>query len=315
MSNTFKSWFLLLLISIIWGSSFLLIKLGLMDEFGNERLTPEFLGALRLSIAFIILLPICFKYLFKTPTKDLKFLLVVGILGNGAPAFLFPYAEIHLSSALSGILNSLVPVFTILIAVFVFKFIWKANHILGISMSIIGTLFILNEDFIITSNSNFLAIGCILIGSLCYSISLNVIKYKLDHLSPGHITSFSFLFIGPPCIVYLFIKDFPEYIQQNTMGYDGIIAVFILAVIGTSFAVLLFNHLIKISNPVFASSVTYFIPIVAVILGVYYKEEITFNQIIGLSLILMGVLLINIKSPLSKLKVLINFVKKTNNAA
>ena len=280
--------------------------MGLMDEAGNERLTPGFLGALRLSIAFIFLMPFCFKYIYKTASKDLIFLFLVGILGNGAPAFLFPYAEVYISSALSGILNSLVPVFTIIIAVFVFKFIWRINHLFGIVISILGTLFILKEGLITTSGDNYLAIGSALAASLCYSISLNLIKYKLSHLSPGHITSFSFIFIGPPCIIYLLIKDFPNYIQENPMGYDGIIAVLILAIIGTSFAVLLFNHLIKISTPVFASSVTYFIPIVAVILGVCYKEEITFNQIIGLFLILMGVLLLNIKSPLSKLKSLLN---------
>ena len=306
MSNNFKSWSFLIFISIIWGSSFLLIKMGLMDEAGNERLTPGFLGALRLSIAFIFLMPFCFKYMYKTDSKDLIFLFLVGILGNGAPAFLFPYAEVYISSALSGILNSLVPVFTIIIAVFVFKFTWRINHLSGIIISILGTLFILKEGLITDSSANYLAIGSALAASLCYSISLNLIKYKLSHLSPGHITSFSFLFIGPPCIVYLFIEDFPNYIQENPMGYDGIIAVLILAIIGTSLAVLLFNHLIKISTPVFASSETYFIPIVAVILGVFYKEEITFNQIIGLFLILIGVLLLNIKSPLSKLRSLLN---------
>lgn len=284
--------------------------MGLMDEEGNERLTPLFLGALRLSIAFIFLLPFCFKYIFKTPSKDLKFLFLVGILGNGAPAFLFPYAEVYISSALSGMLNSLVPVFTIIIAVFLFNFLWKVNHLVGITTSIIGTLFILNGDFISSNQTNYLAIGCALIGSLCYSISLNLIKFKLQHLSPAHITSFSFLFIGPPCILYLLIEDFPSYIHENPIGHEGVLAVLILAIIGTSFAVLLFNHLIKISNPVFASSVTYFIPIVAVILGFSYQEEITFSQIIGLFLILTGVLLLNVKTPLSKLKSLLN-LKKT----
>ncbi len=310
MTNTFKAWLYLILLSIIWGSSFLLIKLGLMDENGNERLTPEHLGALRLSLAFIVLIPFTFKYFLKTNKKDLLFLSIVGVLGNGVPAFLFSYAEIHLSSSLTGMLNSLVPVFTILIAVLAFSFIWKINHLMGIAVSIIGTLFILNNNDLSFWESNFLAISFVLVGSLCYSISLNIIKYKLYHLHPNHITSFSFLFIGPPCITYLILEDFPRHIQQNPMGYDGVIAVLILAIIGTSVAVLLFNKLIKISNAVFASSVTYFIPIVAVILGGFYKEEITFNQIFGLLLVLTGVLLLNIENPISKLKALTKFAKK-----
>ena len=144
MSNSIKSWVYLIIISIIWGSSFLLIKLGLMDSSGNERLRPELLASIRMALAFLVLTPLFIFYIRKTYFKDLPYLLIAGVLGNGLPAFLFSYAEKHLSSALTGMLNSLVPVFTILIAVLIFGFVYKKKHVLGIFISLFGTFLIVN---------------------------------------------------------------------------------------------------------------------------------------------------------------------------
>lgn len=140
---------------------------------------------------------------------DLPYLLISGFLGNGIPSFLFAYAELKISSAVAGMLNSLVPVFTIVIAAVFFSFAWKIKHIIGILTGILGTCLIVfkfNQPEQISTP--ILPILMVLSGSLCYAISLNIIKYKLQHLHPNLITSVSFLFIGIPSLFYLLSTDF-----------------------------------------------------------------------------------------------------------
>ena len=303
MKSQIKSWGFLIVLSIIWGSSFLLIKIALMDEDGNLRLPPESLAALRLSLAFIFLLPLSIYHIKNVQFKDIPYLLISGFLGNGVPAFLFAYAELKLSSAVTGMLNSLVPIFTIIIAVIFFKFIWKFKHFLGIITGTIGTLLIIGID----GSQNFLILPLtplimVISGSLCYAISLNVIKFKLNHLHPNLITSISFCFIGIPSILFLWHTNFISELSTGEIEKEGIIAVFILALVGTALAVLIFNRLIKISSPIFASSITYLIPIIAVVFGSIYGEEITLAQITGLIVLLLGVVIINVNKPFRRIK-------------
>ena len=310
MKSQIKSWGFLIVLSIIWGSSFLLIKIALMDDEGNLRLPPESLAALRLSFAFIFLLPLCIYHSKNVKVKDIPYLLISGFLGNGIPAFLFAFAELELSSAATGMLNSLVPVFTIIIAVIFFKFIWKVKHVFGIITGIIGTLLIIGiED----SQSFFvlplIPLIMVLSGSLCYATSLNVIKYKLNHLNPNLITSLSFFFIGIPSLLFLWHSNFFSELSAGEIEKEGLIAVFILALVGTALAVLIFNRLIKISTPIFASSITYLIPVFAVIFGFLYGEKISFMQITGLFILLFGVVIINVNKPFRRIKQVFIFEK------
>ena len=310
MKSQIKSWVFLILLSIIWGSSFLLIKIALMDDAGNLRLSPEILAALRLSLAFIFLLPLAIIHFKKVKLKDTPYLLISGFLGNGIPAFLFAFAELQLSSAVTGMLNSLVPVFTIIIAVLFFKFIWKIKHVFGIITGIIGTFLIIGID--ISQSFSLLPttpLIMVLSGSLCYAISLNVIKYKLNHLHPNLITSISFCFIGIPSLLFLWSKDFFSEISNGEIEKEGLVAVFILALLGTTVAVLIFNRLIKISSPVFASSITYLIPVVAVVFGSLYGEKTTFIQLVGLFILLFGIVIINIDKPFHRIKQVFIFDK------
>lgn len=296
MSLRLKSYIYLIILSFIWGSSFILIKYGLQDASGNTRLTPEYLGALRLSIAFLILIPFGISSLNTITKKQWFYLAVIGIIGNGIPTFLFAYAQTTLSSAETGILNSTVPVFTIIIAVVFFKFSWTFKHIIGICFGITGTLFIINGKGINSlSFDNIVAITLVVLASLCYAISLTIIKYKTKDLSPKLITSASFYFVGIPCVIYLLFSDFTSFIQENPNSIDGIYSIIILAVVCTALAVLLFNRMIQISSPVFASSITFTIPVVALVIGFYNKEDISFLQIIGMFTILVGVFFINKK--------------------
>ena len=296
MSEKLKAWSLLLLLSLIWGSSFLLIKTGLYDVDGSPRLPADELGALRVAFATLFLSPllfVSFKYLTK---KTFIFLLISGICGNGLPAFLFAFAETRLNSSVVGMLNSLVPLFTILIGALFFQFKIKKQHIVGIVVATLGTFLIVREQISlipIGEQSLLLPLLSVLVATLCYAVSLNVIKYKLVEVKSTAITSLSFFMISPFAFLYLYNSDFIERVQHQTNVMEGIGAILLLALVGTAMAVLLFNQLIKISSPVFASSVTYFIPIVAMSIGFFIGESITPMQVIGMFVLIGGVLIVN----------------------
>lgn len=295
MSETLKSWLLLILLSCVWGSSFILIKIGLFDGEGNVRLPADQLGALRVTFAFLALSPILiksFKYLNK---KNVLFLLIAGVCGNGLPAFLFAYAETTLNSSITGMLNSLVPLFTILIGALFFGFKIRRIHLIGIAVAVFGTFLIVQEKLIgvtITA-AMLLPFLALILATMCYATSLNVIKYKLVEVKSTAITALSFFMISPIAVGYLFSTDFTSRIETQENIMPGVGAILILAIVGTATAVLLFNKLIKMSSPIFASSVTYFIPIVAMLIGWLIGESISLLQLLGMGVLIGGVLIIN----------------------
>ena len=295
MSEKLKSWFLLILLSCIWGSSFFLINLGLFDEHHNARLPADELGALRVAIAFLALSPLFIKNIKYLSRTNVIYLAIAGVCGNGLPPFLFAYAETYLNSSIVGMLNSLVPLFTILIGVIFFKFQITRTHLLGIGIAIIGTYLIVKEQFesIAISFDSLKPMLAVTLATVCYATSLNVIKHKLGNLKSTAITSLSFFMIAPFAFGYLAYSPFITRVQTQENVMEGIGAILILAILGTAVAVLLFNKLIKMSSPIFASSVTYFIPIVAIIIGWAIGENITTFQISGMSILIIGVLVIN----------------------
>jgi len=295
--NRLKAWGYLIILSIIWGSSYFLIKIGLEDSDGNERMPPHLLGALRMSFAFLALSPLLYKSLKTIKKKHVLFVIISGVFGNGLPAFLFAYAETKLNSSITGMLNSLVPLLTILIATLVFKFKLKLNHIGGIIIGIIGAVLIVYQELFTTdlTSDDLIPILIVVLATFCYALSLNIIKYKLHDLNSMAITSISFASIGPFCIAYLFTTDFFDRISAQPNFIEGIGIIGILAFIGTALAVLLFNKMIKISTAVFASSVTYFIPIVAILLGFTLGESVSILQLVGIGVLILGVFLINRK--------------------
>ena len=295
MSETLKSWLLLILLSIVWGSSFVLIKMGLFDAQGNVRLPAEQLGALRVAFAFLALSPILIKSIKHLNKKNILFLLIAGVCGNGLPAFLFAYAETTLNSSITGMLNSLVPLFTILIGALFFSFQIRRIHIIGIFVAVFGTFLIVQEQLssIEITVEMILPFLAIVLAAVCYGTSLKVIKYKLVEVKSTAITSLSFLMISPIAIGYLLSTDFTTRVQEQENILPGVGAILILAIVGTATAVLLFNKLIKMSSPIFASSVTYFIPIVAMFIGWLIGETISVMQLFGMTVLIIGVLIIN----------------------
>ena len=277
----------MLVLGIIWGSSFILMKKGIVVFSTNE------VAMLRLGIAWLTLLPFTWKSIKSTPKKAWKPLIIVGLFGNGIPAFLFTEAQSKLDSSLIGILNSLVPLFTFIVAIFVFKTKWKISNLLGILIGLTGAIWLISGGELVLDNANYAWL--IIIATLCYSISLNTIKFYLQEMSSIQISSLAFMFVGPPCIVALIFSDFYTTLMTTKGSWQALAYTTILAVLGTSVALVLFNKLVKNSTAIFASSVTYLIPIVAIFWGIIDGEQISINHFLAVGIIFTGIYLVNKK--------------------
>lgn len=282
-------WIILLALMLTWGSSFILIKRGL------EIFSSVEVGALRICITFIIFIPFI-KRFSKIKTEQWKYLFVVGIVGSGAPAFLFAKAQTGIDSNLAGILNSLTPLFTLIISISLFKVKSRLINILGVLIGLVGAAGLLyvsgNKGF--EFNLSFAIY--VIIATICYATSVNFVKNYLQDIDSLTITAFSFLLIGLPVLFYLiFFTDFTNQLVSDSRALEGLGYLSILAIIGTGLALTVFNYLVKITTAVFASSVTYLIPIVAIIWGIIDGEKFNLIYLFWISLILLGVFLVNKK--------------------
>jgi drug/metabolite transporter (DMT)-like permease len=287
MNKTYLNYLLLFLLALIWGSSFILMKKALIIYSDTQ------VAALRLLIAFIALSPFIIRAFSKVQKKHFFPIILTAFFGNGIPAFLFTKAQTVLDSSLVGILNSLTPLFTLLLAVLFFKNKIKPINIAGILLGLIGAVY-LN---IVLSNFefqlNFYAL-LIVLATLFYAISVNIIKNYLYDLDSVSIASLAFLVLGPFSAIYLFFTDFTQ-IYNSEKGIEALFYVIILSVIGTALALIIFNKLIKRTSVVFASSVTYLIPIVAILWGVFDGEEISMQFYAGTLIILLAIFMVNKK--------------------
>ncbi|WP_321279365.1 DMT family transporter [Marinifilum fragile] len=286
-----KPWFqisILILLAFVWGSSFILMKIGL-KSFSSEQA-----AGIRMLLASLVLLPYSIKNLKFLQRKDLPSLLVAGFVGSFIPAFLFTKAQTQIDSALAGMLNSLTPLFTLLVGILFFKTKFKWLQTIGLVVGLIGALGLITSGKELNFGSiNSYALLIVLATSF-YGININTIKAKLSHLSGVQITSLSFFFTGPAALIYLLTTDFqPVFATPNWALH--FLALAALGIIGTAMAMLLMNSLIRHISAVYASSVTYIIPIFAIFWGVVDGENITLLHLTYMSGILLGVYLINKK--------------------
>ena len=286
-SSYFIRYFYLFLLSIIWGSSFILMKKSLVVYSYDQ------VAALRLFITFIVLLPFVFRGLKKIQRKHIYPLLIASLFGSGIPAFLFTLAQTYLNSSFVGILNSLTPLFTFIIGACVFKFKVLRSNLIGIFIGLFGALFLSLNSFQGSLELNNYAY-LVVLASVLYAISANVIKNYLSDLDPLVITALIFVFIGPLSGFYILQTDFLELYHLDK-GLESLIYIIILAVVCTALAGVIFNKLIKIASPVFATSVTYLIPIVALFWGFMDGENLLLQYFLGVIFILSGVYLVNKK--------------------
>ncbi len=288
--NRATSIILLIVLSLIWGTSFILIKQGL------KVFSPDEVGALRVSAATIFLLPFAllrFKELSKT---DYFNLFVSGMMGIFIPAFLFALAQTRLESSVAGILNTLSPVWVMILGAIFFHQRFKGYTLLGIVISFAGAVVLaLSRSSATISGFNIYALLIVLACAL-YGANLNWLKFRVHSISSITITSVALLLTGPFAMLYLFsFTDFTTKLVEAPGAWKAFGYITVLALMSTAIANLLFTKLLKISTPLFASSVTYIMPIVAVMWGVLDGEQLFIGHFIGMIAILVGVYLANKK--------------------
>jgi len=263
---------------------------------GLEVFSSDEVAALRIFIAFLFLSPLLLKHYKVDFKKHWKGFLGMGLLGNFIPAFLFTKAETGISSSLTGMLNSLTPLFTLLLGILLFKSKTKLVNAIGILIGFIGAIGLLMAGKSEDMNNNLLFGIYVVLATICYALSVNIIKKELGGINSVTATVWAMLLIGPFAGIYLFsFTDFIADIQTNEIAFQSLGYVSILAIFGTAISVIIFNVLIKNTNALFASSVTYLIPIVAMGWGIADGETVLPLHFIWIGIILLGVYLVNKK--------------------
>ncbi|MEY4052549.1 MAG: hypothetical protein RIR64_1534 [Bacteroidota bacterium] len=274
------------ILSIIWGSSFVLMKEGL------TALSAYQVASLRMLSSGLVLLPFALSAFKKIPSQKMGIVFLSGFIGNFIPAYLFCIAETNIDSSLAGILNSLTPLFTILVGLFLFKTPANFQKILGVIIGFVGLclLFAAGKNI---SFQNLSFASLVLVATFFYGLNVNLVGKYLKNIRAIDIVSVAFAFLIIPSTLILYLTGYFSMPFQEIAFQKATIAGIVLGVVGTSIASILFYILIKRSSIVFASMVTYGIPIIAVAWGVYFGESISLLQIASLFIILAGVYIVN----------------------
>lgn len=281
------NWVLFIVLAFIWGSSFILMKIS------KEHLNGYQIGALRIFAAGLVFLPFAAFHLRKIERRKLPLVVLSGLLGNFFPAFLFAIAiEKKIDSALAGILNSLTPLFVILIALLFFKVRMGRTKIIGVLIGLAGLLILsLSKGGISTDNAGYTLL--ILLATFLYGLNVNLVSFYLKGINPVQMATVSLAFISVPALIILWYQDVYSIAAYDAAAGWSIAAAALLGIVGSAIATVLFYVLIKRAGGLFATMVTYAIPIVAIFWGFLAHETITVMQLVGLSIILGGVYLTN----------------------
>lgn len=289
-----EKWLLLIILSVIWGSSFILIKKSL------DHFSPYQVGALRVLIAGIILMPVAVSKYRLFPKKHLKWLILAAFTGNFIPMFLFPIAETQISSSIAGIINSMMPIFVIIVGALIWKFETTKRQMIGVFISFTGVCLLAfgGDD---STQFKIFPILLLLLATLCYAMSTTTVKSKLMDVSSTVLSAFVFSFVlFLPSLIALLSTGFVSQFTFTKENMIGLGFVSLLSVFGTGLAMMMNYRLLKVSTPLFASTVTLLMPIVAIIWGVLDGEKLTAVQFAGTIVIIAGLIFLRVKTIVQK---------------
>lgn len=286
MNRKQSRWFILILLSFIWGSSFILIKKALVD------LSPVQVGAIRIIFTALTLFTIGLKNISKVTKKQWFYIAVTAFIGTFFPAFMFSFAVQKIDSSVVSILNSLTPLNTLIVGALFFGFSFLRKQFIGVIIGLIGALILILKGAELNPDQNYTYALLIVFASIGYAFNVNILKKHLNDLSALTIVTGNFLILILPTLIILWWTDFFDitYIKE---AKTSLLYLLLLSIFGTAMAKTLFNKLIQMTSPIFSSSVTYLIPIVALFWGVLDGEKLYFGQFLAGSLILIGVYLTN----------------------
>ncbi|WP_196891009.1 DMT family transporter [Aureivirga marina] len=287
MKERKQRWFYLIVLALIWGSSFILMKKGLLG------CTPMQMGALRILFSSVVMIAFGYKNIPRITKKQWIYVSQAAFLGTFFPVFLFAHSLEKLDGGLASILNSLVPLYTLIIGILFFKFVFNKKQVLGVILGFIGTAILISEGANLNPKQDILSVSFILLASLGYALNVNILKRKLADLDAFAITVGIFTVLLFPALGMLFYSDFFSIAEFNTEVQVSIVYIAVLSLVGTALAKIFFNKLIQISTPIFSTSVTYLIPIVAVLWGIFDGEKISMLQVLSSGIVLGGVYMVN----------------------
>ena len=285
-----KKWVYLIVLSIIWGTSYILIKKGL------QGFTPIQLGAVRVLLAALFLGVIGFRSLSKLTRYQWKWIAVSGFLGSFFPVFLFAYAQTEIDSGVTAVLNSMVPLFTLFIGRFLFGSAIRPLQLIGVLFGFIGAVGLILVGAQIHTDQNYSYAFLILLATFGYACNANIIKAKLQGASPLAIATGNFAVITLPALIILPLSGFfDSAVIEGPYFWSSLGYLTLLCVMSTCIAKIMFNRLIQMADPVFSVSVTYLIPIVGLMWGVTDGESFVLQQLLAALFILLGVYLVTQK--------------------
>jgi drug/metabolite transporter (DMT)-like permease len=229
----------------------------------------------------------------RVPRGKWKYIAASGLLANGIPAVLFPVAQMGITSSLAGMINTLTPVFTLVIGAMFFGMAVTRNRLTGLVLGLGGALLLIGARASSPVYGKVIFSLIVVLATICYAFSVNILRHRLHEVDSLSLSGFALMFVGPPAAIYLFSSDFlyrTAHVQGASMSLSAVVA---LGVLSTAVSTFLFNNLIKSAGALAASSVTYLIPIVAVLWGFFDKEPFSAYYPFGLAMVLGGVYLIN----------------------
>ena len=279
-AHDLKGWFTFAFLAFIWGGSFILIKKGLIHFTAIE------VGALRIGISALVFFPIFLFSKVKFPKGKVLLVTLVVLTGNGIPAFLFALAETRLGSAVTGILNSLTPIFALLMGVFFFGTNLRKHHITGLILGCVGiTILMIGEkDWRISAYVLY-----VVAGTLCYGLSANLVKRYCQDIHPIALTAVGFSSLGVIALIILGMTGAYSKMTEPLVFKESLLALILLALICTVLANILFYWLIQRTSAVFGSAIAYAIPCMALVWGSVDGELITLYQLSGFGFIIAAV--------------------------
>jgi len=277
------SWLIMIFLSLVWGCSFILIKKSLI------AFDPAQLACLRLGISSLAFAPVVWWHRHDIQWSDWPKFLAVGLTGSGFPAFLFFFAQTQISSSIAGLLNSLTPIWTLVIGIFIFKLQFNRQKLTGVILGFIGaaSIILLGSEDVLGGNPLYGIF--IVLATICYASSVNMVQAFFGKTKPIIISSMSFFMIGLPALIYLVYSDFTYTLRTNELAWQALGAVTLLSLLGTVIASILFYNLVQRTSAIFGSTVTYLMPVVAMLWGFLDGETISVLHFTGMALILIGV--------------------------
>jgi drug/metabolite transporter (DMT)-like permease len=283
-----EAWLILFVLTLIWGSSFILIKKGL------EGFSPMQVGSLRICFAGLVLLPVALYNLRKVSGKTVFYSFLFGLFNAGVPAFLFSIAQTKVNSSTAGILNALTPIFTLIVGVSFFRVPFNTFKLIGVAIGFLGAsmLIFFRDGFErpLQLHDSQLGFTLLIVLATCmYGFSGNIMKRYLDNVSGPVIAAFAYGTFAIPSAVYLFFSDFTYRLSNHPLALPSLGFIAILGIVGSAIAIILFSRLLKQSNALFGSFVTYLLPFVAIVWGAAVSEKIGIVPFISLGVILTGI--------------------------